>query len=276
MLLLGFALRLGAVPSARSASAASIVPAQVRKSFAVTSRPVISLQVRVHVVRLHDLPPAVVVEVLEELLAAQLLTALHDARDAAVGHGHRVLDAALAAKLEPQLAPSTATWRRRSVVSPKDLFAFAYSSDADANERRSSSQTTVAMTLSRGSPGARCRDSTRSRIFQSTSLSSNIRSNFVPSRCCRKPRMVAILLATTRVARRDLQMPVLVRADPDVGPRRRNHERAEAPQHLARANYAAVGINVSEAAAVPLPANAGHRIGHVAKSRRFRGADVFL
>jgi hypothetical protein len=51
---------------------------------------------------------------------------------------------------------------------------------------RSSSQTTVAITLSRGRPGRVMSCSTRSRIFQSTSLKASIRSNFVPSRFSRK------------------------------------------------------------------------------------------
>ena len=113
------------------------MPAQVRKSLLVKSSPEISLQVGVDVGGLDAPRLAVLVDVLEELLAGQVLHAAHDAREAAIGELDRVLDAALAAKAEPRaLEPRTRTCRSRSVVRPNDSFSRAYSSLPMRTQRR--------------------------------------------------------------------------------------------------------------------------------------------
>ena len=83
--------------------------------------------------------------------------------------------------------------------------------------------------------------------------------------------MIAVLLAPARVARGDLEMSVLVRADPDVGPRRRNHEGAEAVDRVLGDDQAAVGVVVREAATAALAADAGYDVADVAQPRRDRG-----
>src|SRR5262245_47084240 len=114
-------------PIARKDSAASIVPAHVRKSFAVTSRPV--------TFRRYMLTSSARVDVLEELTSRKLATPLHDARDAAIRHRDGMRDAALAAELESERCTFdrnvTAAKRRQTegVVHFGELVA------ADANQR---------------------------------------------------------------------------------------------------------------------------------------------
>ena len=60
-------------------------------------------QIIVDVARIHRLPTTVTIQILKELLTGELLTALHDVGDAAVGYRHQVRDAALAAELEAEL-----------------------------------------------------------------------------------------------------------------------------------------------------------------------------
>jgi hypothetical protein len=88
-----------------------------------------------------------------------------------------------------------------------------------------------------------------------------------------KVRMVAVLLAAARVARRDLQMSFRDRTDPHVAPRGRNHQRAKATNVRALADDAAVRIDVREAPAGSAPADARLRVRHVSQPCRFRGSD---
>src|SRR5262249_46182823 len=59
--------------------------------------------------------------------------------------------------------------------------------------------------------------------------------------------VVAVLLASARVAAGRLQMTARVWTDPDVLPRRRNHQRADALQLRRSANEAAVGGDIAHA-----------------------------
>src|SRR3954467_9134329 len=91
-----------------------------------------------------------------------------------------------------------------------------------------------------------------------------------------KSRMIAVLLPSAAGARGHLQMAILVRTNPDLGPRRRDYERFESYENLGRANDLAVGIHIRESATVPVPADSRHRIGDIAKSRGARGLLVLL
>jgi hypothetical protein len=83
-----------------------------------------------------------------------------------------------------------------------------------------------------------------------------------------KPGVVSVLLSATGIAGRHLQMTVFVGADPDVRPRRRNHQRPEALEHRGRADSVPLGVYILEPAAVPVPSNSRHGIGDVAQTRR--------
>src|SRR5205814_2026235 len=83
-------------------------------------------------------------------------------------------------------------------------------------------------------------------------------------------RVIAILLATARVAARRLKMAARVCADPHVFVSRRNSEGLEARQCVAIGYFGAVGPHVSEAvAAAPAP-NAGLAIAHVNETGSLR------
>src|SRR5947207_7501765 len=71
-------------------------------------------------------------------------------------------------------------------------------------------------------------------------------------------------------------MPILVWTDPDIGPRRRDDERAKALQRIARPNHFAIGADVREAASVAMPANSRQRIGDISQARRSGRPYVFV
>ena len=68
---------------------------------------------------------AVVVEVLEELVAGDVAAGFDDAGEAAVGEVDGVLDAGLAFEVEGEAGALMSTWRRRRVVRPKEWFSRA-------------------------------------------------------------------------------------------------------------------------------------------------------
>lgn len=85
--------------------------------------------------------------------------------------------------------------------------------------------------------------------------------------------MVAILLAASRVASGGLQMTVLYGADPHIGPRGRNHQRPNAGEGLRAANAPALHVEIDEAFAVRLLADARPFIAHVTQACLGRGID---
>ena len=83
-----------------------------------------------------------------------------------------------------------------------------------------------------------------------------------------KARMIAILLAAPGVASGGLNVAVGERADPDVGPDRRNGERLDAAQAVLVGQSRAVRPRVREARAGSSAPDAGTRIGHVTQPGR--------
>src|SRR5206468_8658937 len=81
-------------------------------------------------------------------------------------------------------------------------------------------------------------------------------------------RVVAVLLAPARVAAGRLDVAARMRADPDVGPGRRDRERPDARDRLAVADQLAVGIEVGERPAGPAPSDAGRAVDDVAEAGR--------
>ena len=76
------------------------------------------------------------------------------------------------------------------------------------------------------------------------------------SRRARKPGVVAVLPAPARVAPDRLDVAVRARADPDVGPRRRDRERADSRELARRTDRPSADADVREASTGPAPANA--------------------
>ena len=123
--------------------------------------------------------------------------------------------------------------RLRKVVRPKDPFARAYSSLPTRTSVSSSSPTIVASTFSRdpgaGKIGVHCapdRDQRLAEIGEPREL------RFVA--VGPEAGVVPVLLAPARVTTGRLEVTVRTRADPHVGPRGRDRELADAPEHRAR------------------------------------------
>src|SRR3954451_16368771 len=83
--------------------------------------------------------------------------------------------------------------------------------------------------------------------------------------------MILILLAPLGIARRHLDMPVLVGTDPDVGPGGRDHQRTDALQRVLVADRLSVGTGVAEALAGAMPANTRLFVGGIAQPDRLGG-----
>jgi len=77
--------------------------------------------------------------------------------------------------------------------------------------------------------------------------------------------VVAVLLASAGVAAGRLQVRVGARADPDVGPGRRDDERLDATEIGLVAKGGAVRFGVTEGIALAVAAYAGSGIGDVAE-----------
>jgi len=84
--------------------------------------------------------------------------------------------------------------------------------------------------------------------------------------------MVAILFASAAVVPGHLQMTVIEWADPDLRPRRRDDERADALQDSSVLELLAAPIRIGEGLASLVPPIARDRVAHVTQSRGFRRA----
>ena len=208
--LLGLRLAVDRLELAQSASAASTVPAQVRKSLAVKSRAGDLAQIVVDVGGVDRPPLAVLVDVLEQLLAGQVLALLRRSRasravvarrccarlpllprNVEVQLASRRLDVAVAQRREAEglvLLARTPRCRRGSA-----------SSRAGARRWRAPSRA-----AGRAAPG---RASTRARMRGSASregdhaLVLRLVAHLAPA------RVIAVLLAAARVAPRGLDVP---------------------------------------------------------------------
>ena len=257
----------------RNADAASIVPAKVLRRDLSSGD---LAQVLIDVAGIDALPMAIVIEILKQLLARQLLAVLHDAGDASVRDRYRVRHAALAAKFEAQLGAGhldVSSSERREAERPVVACVFI-AADADQrlleqpHDRR---QDFVPRQR-------RCGDVLLDAMpdgwedFAELEQAAELRvvANFAVS------RVVAVLLATPRIARGDLQMASGRRADPHVGPSRRNHELADALQLSGVANLGAVRSRVREPAPAPPTSDAGTRVGHVPQTGGLRRFNVFV
>src|SRR5690606_38948125 len=78
--------------------------------------------------------------------------------------------------------------------------------------------------------------------------------------------MVTILFAVSGIAAGGLDVAVVVGADPNVGPGRRNGEAADAAERALVPDYPAVGSAVAETVLHRFASNAGPVVAHVAQS----------
>ena len=147
-------------------------------------------------------------------------------------------------------APSTSTCRSRSVVRPKRPFCLRVLLVADADQRRLEQPHDRGQhLLARQAAAARGRARPRRGCAAAPGRTRSCGSYLASSRDLAPARVVAVLLAAPRVAAGRLDVAVGERADPDVRPGRRDGERADAAQRVARRAPAAVGGRGSEALA---------------------------
>src|SRR5205823_4478430 len=79
-------------------------------------------------------------------------------------------------------------------------------------------------------------------------------------------RVVAILLAPPGVAPGRLDMAIFARADPYIGPRRRDREATDPGQRCPVAHQRAVGSEVAKRFAGRSSLDSGRRVAHVAQA----------
>ena len=88
--------------------------------------------------------------------------------------------------------------------------------------------------------------------------------------------VVAVLLAPARVASGRLQVTALARTDPHVGPRGRDGQRTDARERLVVAHRSVVGVHVREPAAARDAADARRGVADVPQPCRARRVELFL
>ena len=88
-------------------------------------------------------------------------------------------------------------------------------------------------------------------------------------------RVIAVLLAAPGVSAHRLDMPVRRRANPHLGPRRRDHQGANTTPRGEIPDGGPVCRSVAEASAHPKACDPGAAVRHVTKRRRFSGGDGF-
>ena len=211
------------------------------------SSPVISTQVVVHVGRLDGLAPALVVQILKELVAWQIAARLDHAREPAVVEIDLVLHAALASEREPHAAAADLDMRvpqRRQaerLVLPR-VFVVADPDERLLEQLDDRGQDLVLRQSGTPQVGVGAAAHARQRLREADqAVVLRLVADLAP------PRVIAILLAAARVAAGGLKMAARVGRDPDVLPCRRNHQRPDAVQLGLVAQHAASGSQIGEA-----------------------------
>jgi len=221
------------------------------------------LQVVVDVPGIHRLAPALVVQILEQLLARQRLAVLHDSRDPAVGDRDRVTHPALASETEAEVGS------RDRHMSPLErgepvgtvflgVFGVAYPDQGlleqpdHGGQHFGAGKTRAGQVLLHPAPDLG-QHLAELEHPPELGLVSNLAVLGV----------VAVLLPALGVPCRGLDMAVGGRADPDVFPCRRDDQRADPGQNFRVLDHLTIGSQKAEPAADALPPDAGERVAHV-------------
>ncbi len=241
------------------------MPAQVRKSLAVKRLAADLAQVGVDVGRLDVVPEPVRVLVLEQLLAGQLVAGAHDAREPPVAGRDLVDLAALAAELEGDRAAVDLDVAVAHRGQAEALVVAGVLRVADADQRgleqaHDGRQHLLARQAAAPEVGLDARADRRQRAAEHQHAVELVRvAHRAPA------AVVAVLLAAAGVAPGRLEMALALRADPDVGPGRRDRQHAQPPQLVRVLDRAALRVAVAEAAARAPPRDPGRAVGDVAQ-----------
>jgi hypothetical protein len=208
---------------------------------------------------------AVLIDVLEQLLAGQLLAAADERGEATIAQADLVGGSGLAAEAETDAraldsgVSVTQRGQPERAVEPRVLVV------TDPDERELEQADDRGEDLLAGQPrsgevGIAAAPDARERSREGEHAVELLRAApLVPV------RVVAVLLAAAVIATGRLQVPVRPRADPDVGPGRRDRECRDAAALLGIADRPAVDIAVREATAGAMPGDPGPRVGRVAE-----------
>ena len=233
-------------------------------------------QIGIDVIRGDRLALAGGVEVLEQLLAGQVAAALDDVRKARLGERDDVLDAALAAEAEAQRRAvdlHVAAAQRGKAVRAVRAHVFVV---ADADQRlveerddrgeelppaqRRRAQIVLEALAQSGQHFAELQHAAEFRLVARVAVG----------------RVIAVLLSPARVARRGLDVAAGIRADPDIGPSRRERQCVQPFPNLAIGDPAAVGRVVSPAAADAPAPDAARAVRDVAQPGLLRCPPVLM
>ena len=221
-----------------------------------------ALQIVVHIARAHRVLPAVLVLVLEQLLARQLLAAAHHAGHARVGELGALLHAALAAKAQFQgaaahvhMARAQRGQAKRLVGDRVFLVAHAHVGGVqqphDGGQHLRARQRFLAPARRQVArqPGA----DARQRLAKGRHALELVGIAQAPP-----VGVVAVLAPAACVQPGGLQVAVGQRADPHIGVRGRNGQAADARQLVCVAQPVPVGLPVAKALAFAQALQARH------------------
>jgi hypothetical protein len=228
------------------------------------------LQIGVHVRRIDLLPLPIVVDVLEEVLAGELLAGAHDARQPAITQRRAVPLAALAAIFEDDLCAREVDVAVAHGGKPVAAILAGIFLIADPDERDLQKAHDGRQDLLAGQPAARlvlshARAKTRQRPGEREHA---VELGGVADRA--PIGMVAVLLAASRIAPGRLQVAFAIGADPDLGPGRGYGQPLDAAKLRTVPDQAPIGVTVAEGAARAPTRDARHGVGHVAQAHRAR------
>ncbi len=207
---------------------------------------------------------------MEQLLPRQLLAGAHDAGEAAVAGGHLVQLAALAAELERQLGAVdldvivTDRGQAEALVLARVL-GVADPDQGALEQAHDGRQHLLARQAVAPHVGIEPRADLRQRPTENQHAVELVRVAH------RAPLgVVAVLLAPAVVAAGRLDVAARMRADPDVGPGRRDRERAQPADLGGLLDRPALRVAIAEGAARAPAGDPGHAVGDVAKAGRLR------
>src|SRR5687767_7821443 len=222
------------------------------------------LEVGVHVGRVDALDGARVVHVLEQRLSGQLAATAHEARHALVVDRCALRLATLAAKLEYDARARHARVPVAQRGQTEGVVGLDVALVADAQARfleqaHQRRQHTAARQAGGAEVGAYTPPDRRKRAREELHAIELVRVALAA------PRIgVAILLALARVASRGLEVAAGIEADPDVRPRGRDRQRADAIERLLRDHDPAPGVAILEPAAHGDAPDSRLRVGRIA------------
>ncbi len=262
---------VAAPPRFSSATAARTVAAQVRKSFALKSRPVICRRYAVDVVGIEAAAAALRVEVLEEHVTGQGVALGHDGGQPAVADRHHVVLAALApeAEVDHVAGDGDVPVAQRGQAERAVRLRVLLVPDADQRRLEQADQRGQHL-LARQARGAQVPCHPPPDAGQGEGKGEHAVELGRVAHLA-EARVVPVLLAALGVAAGGLDVAAVAGGDPHVAPRGRNRQGTDAGRDRLIADGPAVGPDVPPARARPLPANARPFLGDVGEARREGG-----